>query len=548
MARRTVPDVERLEGRALLSSLSYSLTTDQPTYQVGQPIELTFTETNVSDQPVTVEVSPTDFTIAENNSAIWQSDPANAGQSPTSETLLSGQSISQTASWDGMIPEQLGSPPTTTTDAFNNFGTFTVSNPNGPQGMNATFQITDPLAYTLTTDQSVYQLGQTIQISITETNTSDQTVWLPSWDISEVNILYKGTSVIADTLQLWAPPFSSPIDAGQALTTSFTWNGIPGYHPNYLAGTDYLPEPVAYSQGYPTGNFVVEYDPPFVPTPLSTTFEITPPSQDDLITSVTTDQPIYNPGQPVTLVFTETNAGNQPVPIIIGTPEFQVMQNGTIIWETTWNWADPNTESWSTLQPGQSYSQTVTWDGIPNQGSAGNPTGVFTVSDNFDPNADVATFQISSQATTSGQNLTGSSTPDVVATLSTDRGRYKIGESVRIALTLKDASAKHIALKASKNVAQITVLEGLTEVYESSRTLRAFTPIKHGQTVKLTTTWSGKANQPGIKKLIPGTYTIQVDDDGYLASKTVRISSSHGRAQARAVPTAVDRSTGFLHH
>ncbi len=54
---------ETLEVRSLLSGLSYSLTTDQATYQVGQTIEITFTETNTSDQPLTVEVSPTDFTV-----------------------------------------------------------------------------------------------------------------------------------------------------------------------------------------------------------------------------------------------------------------------------------------------------------------------------------------------------------------------------------------------------------------------------------------------------------------------------------------------------
>ncbi len=89
MARRTVLGVEGLEGRTLLS-LSYSLTTDQSVYQVGQPIELTFTETNTGNQPVTVEVRPTDFTVSqiwENETLAWQSDPANAGQSPISETL-----------------------------------------------------------------------------------------------------------------------------------------------------------------------------------------------------------------------------------------------------------------------------------------------------------------------------------------------------------------------------------------------------------------------------------------------------------------------------
>jgi hypothetical protein len=32
----------------------YSLTTDQSTYQVGEPVNMTLTETNVSDQAVTV--------------------------------------------------------------------------------------------------------------------------------------------------------------------------------------------------------------------------------------------------------------------------------------------------------------------------------------------------------------------------------------------------------------------------------------------------------------------------------------------------------------
>ena len=34
--------------RALLSSLAYSLTTDKSEYAVGQPVQMTFTETNTS--------------------------------------------------------------------------------------------------------------------------------------------------------------------------------------------------------------------------------------------------------------------------------------------------------------------------------------------------------------------------------------------------------------------------------------------------------------------------------------------------------------------
>jgi hypothetical protein len=46
MARRASLTVEGLEDQALLSSLACSLTTDQLVYQVGQLIELTFTETS----------------------------------------------------------------------------------------------------------------------------------------------------------------------------------------------------------------------------------------------------------------------------------------------------------------------------------------------------------------------------------------------------------------------------------------------------------------------------------------------------------------------
>ena len=55
---------------------------------------------------MTVEVSPTDFTVSqiwEDETLAWQSDPANASQSPISETLQPGQSVSQTATWNGII-------------------------------------------------------------------------------------------------------------------------------------------------------------------------------------------------------------------------------------------------------------------------------------------------------------------------------------------------------------------------------------------------------------------------------------------------------------
>jgi hypothetical protein len=95
----------------------------------------------------------------------------------TSETLAPGQSLSQTASWNGIWDDPLpyGESPSTIYP-INAFGTFTVSNPNAPQGLSATFQIANPFVYSVTTNQSVYQLGAPIQITWTAVNTADQPI------------------------------------------------------------------------------------------------------------------------------------------------------------------------------------------------------------------------------------------------------------------------------------------------------------------------------------------------------------------------------------
>jgi hypothetical protein len=556
MAHRTSLGVEGLEERTLLSSLSYSLTTDQPVYQVGQPIELTFTETNVSSQPVTVEVSPTNFTISRNNAAIWQSDPADAGQSPTSETLLPGQSVSQTASWNGTTSYSVSVPFGSSQNlAINNFGSFTVSNPNAPQGLNATFQITDPITYSLTTNQSVYQIGQPVQMTFTEVNTSDQSLTIAPQQPAGFSIFHNGTPVMLDALPDIVLTNPTTLRAGQTITDTQTWNGIPMFGP--------------YTTADLTGNFVADYGPGNNLTQLTTTFQITPPTQDNLVTSVTTDQASYTPGQPVNMTFTETNDSTQPVPIVTGAPEFQVMQKGTVIWNA-FDAGSPalgTQPSWSTLQPGQSYSQTFKWNGtIGNTSTNPQATGTFIASDLLDPNNSSATFQIVSTpyATPPSQNpgspitnptpVTPIQTPitpitpiqnpvtppssaspsPIVATLSTDQSAYKTGQSVHISLMLKNLSTQQIVLSQNKNVAQITVIAGSTEVYQSNQTVHGLAAIKPGQTVKLTSLWSGKANQPGVKKLSLGTYTIQVDDGGYVASTTVQISSSHVKSQAKA--------------
>jgi hypothetical protein len=426
MVRRTSPVLEGLEERALLSSVSYSLTTNQSVYQVGQPIDMTFTETNTSDQPVTVEVSPTDFTISENDTAIWQSDSSNATQPPTAETLLPGQSVLQTASWDGTVPSLAVAP---AGSPMNVFGTFIVSNPNAPQGLNATFQITNPIVSKLTTDKSVYQLGEPIQITYTDVNTADQPITVPARQDEQFTIsngMGGGTGPVAWPQIVFGG--TATIQPGQTFTATQTWNGLSGaYGP--------------YNINDLTGTFTVGFGPENDQNEFTTTFQIVPPSSYDLATSVTTDQPFYQLGQPVKLTFTETNKGDEPVPVVTGSPQFQITQDGTTIWNRFYPGdALPLDPTWSILQPGQSYSQTTTWNGVPTAGELSSLGAPFTVSSDFDPNSDIATFQ-----------YLAPSTDNLVTSLTTNQPVYQLGQPIQLNFT-----------ETNVGTTPLQVLEGLS--------------------------------------------------------------------------------------
>ena len=234
--------------------MTYSLTTDQPTYQVGQSIQITFTETNTSTQPVTVSVAPTDFSVSQGSYAVWQSDPDNANQPPTSETLQPGQSLTQTASWDGTTPDSFDSSGT-----VNYWGTFVVSDPNAPQGLTATFQITDPIATSLTTDQPVYQMGQPVQVTFTQTNTSDQPVTFGGGSATAFLVYQDGAPLwLLAYPQVITGPMT--LQAGQTQTITQQFNG-----------------PDELGLGVDTGTFVVGYGPENDPELYTTTFQVAPP-------------------------------------------------------------------------------------------------------------------------------------------------------------------------------------------------------------------------------------------------------------------------------
>lgn len=131
--KRHIPlNLEPLEGKALLSGLSYSITTNQSSYAPGQAVEMTFQETNVSDKAITVQEGPSidGFDVLQGGRMVWRS---NSGMNPmyiALDTLQPGQSLTLTATWNG-VPAN-GSTPAS--------GTFEVANALN-QGATTTFAI-----------------------------------------------------------------------------------------------------------------------------------------------------------------------------------------------------------------------------------------------------------------------------------------------------------------------------------------------------------------------------------------------------------------------
>jgi hypothetical protein len=193
---------------------------------------------------------------------------------------------------------------------------------------------------------------------------------------------------------------------------------------------------------------------------------------------------------------------------------------------TPWPTDDlPSSTSWETLQPGQSYTNTITWDGFDGYAiNSPQGTGTFTLSSTQDPSASSATIQILS---TPYPPSSITSPPPMAVTLSTPQATCAVGQSVPIALVLNDVSTNQVKVKPRQSVETMTVREGSTMVYELARKARALAAevIKPGHPLKLTALWSGKTNQLGVKRIAPGSYTITLDVDGCAASTTLDLVS-----------------------
>jgi hypothetical protein len=235
----------------------------------------------------------------------------------------------------------------------------------------------------LTTDKPVYQLGEPVQVTFTEVNTASVPVTIYSSPPQEANIYHDGSALWGLAYPQVVSLYPTVLSAGKTITQRYTFNIIPGSGPYDLSDL--------------TGTFEAGFGPQNDPTLYSTSFQVDAPSPDDLATSLKTDQSTYTLGQPVNMTFTETNNGDQPIAVVTGPSSFQISENGMAIWNSASALLLPE-PTWTTLPPGQSYSQTASWNGLPNTGTLSSLSGVFAVSNLLDQEADTASFQFASPA------------------------------------------------------------------------------------------------------------------------------------------------------
>jgi hypothetical protein len=242
-----------------------------------------------------------------------------------------------------------------------------------------------------------------------------------------------------------------------------------------------------------TGSFAVQvYDSQAAPGEFTANFQIVAPAAGAIVSSVTTNQPVYQAGETVTMTFTETNESNQAVMVLTGQNGFTFDQVLPASYSDIPLLPGPTMTEWSTLEPGQSWTETETWPVIDPV------SGPYTVkiSNDFDLNGQTSTFEVAGASTSGNLSVT------------TNHSAYTLGESVRVSVTIPGTSTN---TRVSSRE-QITILDGTQVVSRLTRRIPA-SRLKHleaGHSVTLTTAWNGRPNQRLSHALKPGTYAIDV--------------------------------------
>ena len=123
------------------------------------------------------------------------------------------------------------------------------------------------------------------------------------------------------------------------------------------------------------------------------------------------------------------------------------------------------------LQPGQSFTQTATWNGVATTGPAQGttPSGCFVVTSQNAPLGTDAAFEIGSPTDppVSPLLLPSPSSTAVVASLTTARQTIKPGQLTAFTLTLTNQSNKRVKVAPAKSASEIAVYRGSRLMWQS---------------------------------------------------------------------------------
>jgi hypothetical protein len=362
-------------------------------------------------------------------------------------------------------------------------------------------------------------LGEPVQITLTATNPLNQAV--SAIFVPESLFIAQSGSSLAEYInsEPAAVPTPQIVAAGQSIKQTVTWND----------SSRWLDQTIDH-----WGPFVASTS--STPQVATATFQIASP----LTQTLTTDKSTYVVGESIQMTFQETNSSSQPITFLTHADDFTVQQNGTVVFSDT-----SNVLITKTLQPGESYTQTATWNGMPQGSTNGSPaTGTFVLSNAEAPPTLTKTFVINPPSTptptptsTPTPTPTPTSTPTptptptqavspLSVTLTTNRAAYRRGMAVRLTLTLRNTGNTTISITPNSSTDGITVSQGSTVVWHSARTVASYgapLTLAGGKVIKLTSTWNGRPNQGGLKRLPPGVYTVQATEGGYSATATIRI-------------------------
>jgi uncharacterized protein YpmB len=370
------------------------------------------------------------------------------------------------------------------------------------------------LAISLTTDQSTYTAGQTVQMTLTATNVTRHNVkvWLGP-DTNVFSITQNGQTIWRSNMgpQPLSPTMRRILHPGQSLTLKASWTATG-------SGTFVVHNQMA-PRG-PVATFSVAANPPAPVPPVNP-----PPIAPELAINLTTNQSSYTVGQNVQMTLTATNTGNQDVTVWVGpyANVFSITQNGQTIWQSNQGPQPLYPTVEKVLSPGQSLTVTATWKSTA--------TGTFVVSNELAPQGPFATFSVAAGQTTPpvtppgptppgptppGTTPPGTTPPGttppvsppvvskMVFSLTTNQSVYTVGQIVQMSLTATNDTAQDVTIWVGPNTNVFTITQNGRVVWRSNQGPQPLYPtvakvLKPGQSLTLTAKW---------KATVTGTFVV----------------------------------------